>query len=319
MVFSKLREAKGVSPVALIAILFLLASLSYAFVSLIAAKHMAFPMAYHSNKAFYITEGGIQYTAKYLRGYGDWSSVPNIGTTQFGGGSFQVSFSNLAASSASATITGTFGSAERVVSLLFSKSFSSLLSQYAVSGVSVTLKNSAHVDSYIEDITESDAPRVELPGGHEYSALIIKNSEVLTLAPGTYYFSSVTIKNSGVVNISPDGPVTIWLEGKFEMKNSASFNYGGDAANLLILPASTGSPGVSIKNSARFKGAIYAPEANVDLKNSMNVHGAIVGNNVQVKNSAAVTHDPDAGINCDGYNSTGTLTISDAGWGEEIS
>lgn len=307
------------SPIALIAILFLLPSLSYTFAYLIGAKHLAFPRAYHSNKAFSIAEGGVQYTAKYLRGYSDWSSVSNIGAKPLGDGSFTVTFQGGAANSISASITGSFGDAERVLSVSFSGSTDSLLYQYAVSsssGVSGT-ENIDPPDSYTEYVSDSEAPSVNPPEGQTYTSRTI--SGTATMAPGTYYYSELILSNDAVVTIDPSGPVTIWIQGKLEMKNGSSFNWDGDAANLLILSAAEGSPGIDVKNSGQFRGAIYAPDAKITIGTGGQFAGAVVGGEVVLNSDSTFSFDPDAGSLCGGYSATGSRGVAIAGWEEGIS
>ncbi len=317
LVLQKCKETWGVSPVALIAILFLMASLSYAFVYLIEAKHMAFPMAYHASRAFYITEGGIQYTAKYLRGYSDWSSVPNIGTTGLGGGSFAVTFQGGATDSITASISGSYGDAERVLSVSFSGSTDSLLSENAVSSGS-TVSGTDNIDppdSYEEYVSDSDAPSVSPPEGQTYTSRTI--SGTTSIAPGTYYYSELILSNNVTVTIDPSGPVTIWIQGKLEMKNGSSLNWTGDAANLLILSAATGSPGIDVKNSGQFRGAIYAPDAKITLGTGGQFTGAVVGDEVVLNSGSTFSFDPDAGSLCDGYSATGSRGIAVADWEED--
>lgn len=119
-----LRDQRGVSVLAIIFVILVLAAVGYTFSAMMAAKQKSVPATLEAAKAFYIAEGGLHYGGKYLAGLSDWSTAASQ-TKDLGGGSFTVQFSNYSSGaggeSITATSTGTCGAAERVVIATFER------------------------------------------------------------------------------------------------------------------------------------------------------------------------------------------------------
>lgn len=168
-------------------------------------------------------------------------------------------------------------------------------------------------------------PNVSLPNdcGSIPGTSLGTNPGECIFAGGSYYFNKLELKKVGGndAHVTVSGPVTIWILDEFEMKEGTTFNYlppsyttPDNPANVLLLAASDEAE-FELKNSAMFSGAIYAPNGGVELKNSAQVVGAIVGGEVELKNDAVVTFDPTAGVgSTTGYPQTTAVKTSD--WGE---
>ncbi len=127
-----------------------------------------------------------------------------------------------------------------------------------------------------------------------------KNSDTVTLygKPGgaNYYFTSIILKNNVVLTIdSSAGPVNIFLEGGLDTHNSATINVidslgnPGKPTDFAIFSNSTDR--IDFKHNSEFRGLVYAPFANVDMKNSSAVYGAIWANTIDIKNSGTLYYD----------------------------
>lgn len=105
-----------------------------------------------------------------------------------------------------------------------------------------------------------------------------------------YYLEEINLKNNATLSIDASaGPVNVFLTGKLEAKSGSNINISGAPSDFSIYSNSTDN--VEFKNSSAFKGFIYAPYAEVEMKNSSKVYGAIWGKEVETKSSANIYFD----------------------------
>ena len=120
--------------------------------------------------------------------------------------------------------------------------------------------------------------------------LEVPNSGKVTLTAGDYYFSEVELKNNAELEINASGgEVRIFLTGPFNTKNSSVVNVIGNSTDFSVFSNSTDK--IDFKHGSEFKGFVYAPYADIDIKNSADVYGAIWGGNVDIKNSGTLYFD----------------------------
>jgi len=132
----------------------------------------------------------------------------------------------------------------------------------------------------------------------KYSAVDLKNGEKLTIDGDVtlYIVDGVTLGNDAVLEIvdaatNPNASLTLYVGGKFEGKNSSNVNNAtADAKKLKIYGLDT-CQDIWLKNSADFYGAIYAPNAYVELNNSADFYGAVISDSFEQKNSAKFNYD----------------------------
>jgi len=128
-----------------------------------------------------------------------------------------------------------------------------------------------------------------ITGSYSYSpstnALISTGSMVFST--GVYYFSDITLKNSAALSVAPGAEVVIYVTGDIEMKNSSEINSGGNPADLIIY--SQGD--FVLKNSGDIAAVLYAPENDVDLRNSGEFYGSIIAETITAHNSANFHYD----------------------------
>jgi hypothetical protein len=111
-----------------------------------------------------------------------------------------------------------------------------------------------------------------------------------------YYFTDIKLKNGANLTIDASaGPVNIFLEGGLDTHNSATINVidslgnPGKPTDFTIFSNSTAK--IDFKHNSEFKGLVYAPFADVDMKNSSSVYGAIWSKTVDIKNSGTLYYD----------------------------
>jgi len=113
----------------------------------------------------------------------------------------------------------------------------------------------------------------------------------MELSSGVYYFSDITLKNSASMTVAPGAEVIIYVTGDIEMKNSSEINPGGDPGDMIFY--SQGD--FVLKNSGDIAAVFYAPDNNVDLRNSGEFSGSIVAETIIAHNSANFHYDRSLG------------------------
>ncbi len=119
-----LRGQEGVSVLVVIFVMLVLTVIGYSMTRMMATKQKSVPITAQSSSAFYVAEGGINYTGKYLSDLVSWSSLSDE-SKNLGNGNFNVAFSDYCAYGncpeggtnmcVTATSTGTFGDGTRVL------------------------------------------------------------------------------------------------------------------------------------------------------------------------------------------------------------
>ena len=129
----------------------------------------------------------------------------------------------------------------------------------------------------------------------------VGNGQALTLSGkaggANYYITSLTLKNGATLNInSTAGPVNIYLsgtvdisEGDLEAKTGAIINSTGPPTQFKLF--SNSIQDIVFKHNSVFKGMVYAPYANVEMKNGANAYGLIWGKTADIKNSGEFYFD----------------------------
>jgi len=111
-----------------------------------------------------------------------------------------------------------------------------------------------------------------------------------------YYFTSITLKKDSNLTIDvTDGPVNIFLVGGLSTHNNTTINVidsegdPGNPTDFAIFSNSTTK--IDFKHGSTFMGLVYAPFADVDMKNNSSVYGSIWANTVDIKNTGTLYYD----------------------------
>ena len=122
--------------------------------------------------------------------------------------------------------------------------------------------------------------------------VISLSSEVtMTIPAGTYYFTSITTTGQALINVS--GAASIYVEGgNINIEGQGLVNTSPDGRPRNLLLYSTGST-IKLAGQAAFAGAIYAPNATVQLIGQEQLYSSIVcGSNVD-SGQAKIHYDLD--------------------------
>ena len=104
-----------------------------------------------------------------------------------------------------------------------------------------------------------------------------------------YVDGNITFNNGAELNImNPTNPVNIYMTGEFDGKNGNIVN-PGSSTNFALFSSTTGT--MTLHNSVNFAGLIYSPYADIELKNSAAIYGAIWGSTITAHNSFTLFYD----------------------------
>jgi len=122
----------------------------------------------------------------------------------------------------------------------------------------------------------------------------IGNGDTTTLVGkeggANYYFTDIVIGSGGTLDIDSSlGSVNIYLAGSLEAKNGSSINVSSVPTEFSIFSNSTDS--IVFKHGGDFKGLVYAPYAQVEMKNSADYYGAIWAGTVLMHSSGTIYYD----------------------------
>ena len=117
------RNQRGLSMVAVIFALVILAGFSLTLTDMMASKQDSVVNILHSSKTFHVADAGIQYAEKYLQELADWTTAADD-VINLGGGSFSLTFSGYDAGPPEridVESEGSFETAERTIDKTFQR------------------------------------------------------------------------------------------------------------------------------------------------------------------------------------------------------
>jgi Tfp pilus assembly protein PilX len=122
MLAELLRGQDGFSVIVIIFVMLVLTVIGYSMTRMMATKQKSVPVTAQSSSAFYVAEGGINWSGKYLSDLVSWSSLSDE-SKNLGNGNFNVAFSDYCAygncpeggTNMCVTATGASGDATRVL------------------------------------------------------------------------------------------------------------------------------------------------------------------------------------------------------------
>lgn len=120
----------------------------------------------------------------------------------------------------------------------------------------------------------------------KYDGINLGNSEIITIDEpvSVYVTGDVILSNSAQLqivgaNINPDASLTLYLGGNLTSKNGGIINNMTEESKKLKIYGLESCRFIDFMTAGSFYGAIYAPNADVRLHNSVEVFGAIIANN----------------------------------------
>jgi hypothetical protein len=118
----------------------------------------------------------------------------------------------------------------------------------------------------------------------------LRDDSVTTFNPGEYWFDDLTIEHSAQVIIN--GPVTIYVRQRLDIKDSAQVNSGGAAEDLALV----GYGDIRLEDDVIVKSVLYAGD-DVEIRNDAQFTGSIsVDDRVELRNNGTVTYESVTGV-----------------------
>lgn len=177
----------------------------------------------------------------------------------------------------------------------------------------VEIKGSSSVEGEtFASIEEVQFPSVEAPTGLPYSGNIagskniltsaqydsisLGNSDVLTVSGNVtlYVTGDIVLGQSSSIIIEEGSSLELYLGGDLEDKNSSGIEYDSTAApdaTSFKLYGLDSCESIVLKAKSEFAGSIYAPEADIDLRNGGDIYGSISGNSLVMHNGGNFYYD----------------------------
>lgn len=124
-----------------------------------------------------------------------------------------------------------------------------------------------------------------------YTTISASNKLTVNGACSIVVSGDISLGNSATIEISNNSSLNIYLSGKFDGKNSAGVvNKTNIPANFKLYGVGQ-NQSITLKNSSTLYGAIYAPNADIQIDNGASVYGAVIGNKIELKNSGSMYCD----------------------------
>jgi len=135
-----------------------------------------------------------------------------------------------------------------------------------------------------------------ITGSAKYSSLYLGKGDTLTVnGPVKLYVTGdVSLSNSAEIKINPVDPLaslTLYLGGNLYLKNGGMLNNTTMDPKRLMVYGLEGCTNVSLDTAAVFYGAMYTPEATVNIKSSMTIYGSVVANGLNQASSSDIHYD----------------------------
>jgi len=154
--------------------------------------------------------------------------------------------------------------------------------------------------STIQGTTTAPAPSVTFltvdttPPTPPAPNLSVANGAAATLSAGTYYFNTIDVGTGATLNIT--GPVVIYMTGTFHAQGGAMINATAASTrkptDLLIFSSAAGEDAMKgYDGVGEFRGAIHAPNAEVEFSAGWTVYGSLVGTQIDIENNARFHYD----------------------------
>jgi hypothetical protein len=126
------------------------------------------------------------------------------------------------------------------------------------------------------------------------NSIDLGNGQTVTLAGkaggANYYLTSLTLSSGATLNIdTSSGPVNMYLTGALDAKNGSAINITGQPTDVTIY--SNAMDDIIFEHGGDVKGAVYAPYAKVEMKNSGDVYGIIWAKDVLIHNPGVFYFD----------------------------
>lgn len=170
-----------------------------------------------------------------------------------------------------------------------------------ITGTEEALINAAEFESITvptypiqTDISVAAGDTAEITANGEYGAISLGIGATLTITGNVelYVTGNVSLQMNGTINVAENSSLILYLDGNLSAaKNSGINNTPGIPSNLRIYGTSSTSQTISLKKDADFLGAIYAPNATVNIDKAGDIYGSIVCDTFSMDKGSEIYYD----------------------------
>ena len=163
------------------------------------------------------------------------------------------------------------------------------------------------------NISVSAGGTLEVSDSGEYSSITMAKESTLEFAGDVelYVTGDVTLAKDCELTIPEGSSLTLYLDGDWVAnKDSGVNNTTMIPAKFKLYATGSGTQSITLKKDGDFFGAIYAPNANVDIAKSGNIYGAIVARTFTQSKDGRIYYDEALRNIDDGGGSGGRFLVN---------
>lgn len=127
----------------------------------------------------------------------------------------------------------------------------------------------------------------------KYTSVTINNNGTLSIEGDVilYVTGDIELKNNVEIQVASDGSLKLYFDGDFTTMNNAGINNLSQIPSKVQLYGTGEDQYIGIKNQNDLYCVIYAPDAEMEIFNQIDVYGSIIVDNIDFKNSANIYYD----------------------------
>jgi len=162
---------------------------------------------------------------------------------------------------------------------------------------------------------EYELPTITPPALPDKGTIDVQSTTVLSPADSGIYASITSLNNGGLIEITGGDVVlhitgdirmdnfseiridngsslTLYVDGNMTFVNGAGINNpSGKCADMKLYATGTDPQVLELKNNSNVFGVIYAPNADIIIKNNAVLHGSVTAKNFTIKNNGTFYYD----------------------------
>jgi hypothetical protein len=128
-----------------------------------------------------------------------------------------------------------------------------------------------------------------------YTSITSLHGEILEISGGDvvlHITGNINMDNFSEIRINDGSSLTLYVDGNITCINGAGINNpSGNCSDFTLYGTGTEPQVFELKNNSDVFGAIYAPNADIILKNNAVLHGSVTAKNFTIKNNGIFYYD----------------------------
>ena len=134
---------------------------------------------------------------------------------------------------------------------------------------------------------------------YEYKKLEIEKKTTITISGDVilYVKEDFKVEKEVTFRLLDGASLTVYVDKKVELekKFAIEFPQGPDRPEDFVIFGTSNADTIKIGKESTFIGAIYAPDAKIEVEKKSDITGSLVGDEVKIGKEGNITWDPDVG------------------------